>query len=162
LRAQRGKASQVGKWTTPPFPIPTWAINAAMLPTGKVLFYSYIRPSKDSAGRAALWDPSKGTGPDSFTEVDPPLIDVDGDGDLESLGTIQRVPSGDLQMHNYPHLFELPSGDVILAGPNHDDTGLLSTDTFTWTNLPQLDQDRIYSAAVLRPEGPQGSSKVTV
>ena len=52
-------------------------------------------------------------------------------GDADSLGTIQRVPSGDLQMHNYPHLFELPSGDVILAGPNHDDTGLLSTDTFT-------------------------------
>lgn len=264
LRAQAGTASQVGKWTTPPFPIPTWAIHAAMLPTGKVLFYSYIRPNKDSAGRAALWDPTKGTGPDSFTSVDPPLIDVDGDGDLErapifcsgismlsdgnvlitggilrshglyedptghahvfifdtwtetwteqppmeqgryypsqvlladgttailsgliqdppggipndqlelfvpddgdadSLGSVQRVPSGDRQTHNYPHLFELPSGDVLLAGPGQSDTGLLSTDTFNWTNLPPLDQDRIYSSAVLRPQGPQGSSEVTV
>jgi hypothetical protein len=50
----------------------------------------------------------------------------------------------------------------MLAGPGKDDTGLLSTDTFTWTNLPPLDQDRIYSSAVLDPEGPQGSSKVTV
>jgi hypothetical protein len=264
--ARSAMAPEVGKWTTAPFPIPNWAIHAAMLPTGKVLFWSLIRPDKDAAGRAALWDPSLGTGPDSLTVVNPPLIDVDGDGDLErapifcsglsmladgnvlvtggilrgdpgvphdsptghdrvftfdpwtetwteqpqmeagryypsqveladgrtaivsglteeapggipndrlelyvpddgdadSLGSIERVPSGDRQTHNYPHLFELPSGDVLLAGPGQDDTGLLSTDSFTWTNLPQLGQDRIYSSAVLDPEGPQGSSKVTV
>jgi hypothetical protein len=104
-----------------------------------------------------------------FTEDPPGGIDNDrlelytpDDGDADPLGTIQHVPSGDRQTYFYPHLFQLASGDVLLAGFAQDDSALLSTDTFTWTNLPPLDQNRIYSSAVLDPEGPQGSSKVTV
>lgn len=68
------------------FQSPDFAAHIAMLPTGKVLLFSFERiesnpqkepaPTdtigKENAGRAYLWDPAKGTGPDSYTKVTPP------------------------------------------------------------------------------------------
>ena len=80
-----GPRDQVGAWTQAPFDLPNYAIHAAMLPTGKVLFYGYFFGAYEPGypGRAALWDPSAGTGPGSFTIVDPPEVDLDGDGESE-------------------------------------------------------------------------------
>ncbi|MFE5627552.1 galactose oxidase-like domain-containing protein [Streptomyces virginiae] len=75
------------------FPSPDFAAHIAMLPTGKVLLFSFERVETDpteepaptntlgpeNAGRAFLWDPGKGTGPDAFTKVTPPeLVVPDG------------------------------------------------------------------------------------
>jgi hypothetical protein len=80
-----GPPAQVGAWTEAPFRIPTYAIHSVVLPTGKVLFWG--RPPVPGPGQArpnyseaALWDPALGTGPGAFTDVDPPVIDVDGPG----------------------------------------------------------------------------------
>ena len=258
-----GPRDQVGAWTQAPFDLPNYAIHAAMLPTGKVLFYGYFFGAYEPGypGRAALWDPSAGTGPGSFTIVDPPEVDLDGDGESEpapifcsgvstlpdgsvlvaggrlpsreqaargpdlvftfdpwretwieqpsteqgryypsqveladgrtailggysdqepggidnpelevftpaegdpdAQGTIQRFPSGDRVTSVYPHLFTLPDGNVLLAGQNEPDSALLSTEDFTWTELPQQSRQRRAGTAVLRPEGPQGSWTVT-
>ncbi|MGW2780013.1 galactose oxidase-like domain-containing protein [Streptomyces populi] len=72
------------------FQSPDFAAHIAMLPTGKVLLFSFERiesnpqkepaPTdtigKENAGRAYLWDPAKGTGAGSFTKVTPPVIDM--------------------------------------------------------------------------------------
>ncbi len=256
---------EVGRWTTEPFELPTYAINTVMLPTGKVLFYSYPSPhdgERPNAGRAALWDPSRGFGARSFTKVAPPRIDVDGDGDTEPTpifcsgqsflsdgrvlitggnlepdgitglktafvfdpfsetwarqedmrrgrwypsqvllpdrrtmilggftddkpaavvntdletfepgthdhpGTFHHHPSGDRRTGLYPHLFVIPGGDVLLAGPGSQDSGVLDTDSFTWTNpnpgdptLPS--RARVGGAAVIEPSRGRRLTRVT-
>jgi hypothetical protein len=44
-------ATEIGRWTRAPFGLPTYAINLAMLPTGKLLFWSY--PAQASGRRPA-------------------------------------------------------------------------------------------------------------
>lgn len=108
-----GTPAQVGRWGSDYFPLPNYAIHAVMLPTGKVLFWGYPPEpieggQRPNGGEAALWDPSLGTGADSLTEVDPPLIDPDGPGPLSEI----RAPlycSGQTL---------LPSGAVLAAGGN--------------------------------------------
>jgi hypothetical protein len=267
VSAAAGSPDEVGAWTTAPFDIPAYAIHSVVLPTGKVLFWSFpFYPNDPNEGRAYLWDPSKGTGPGSFTDVRPPLIDVDGDGnpdapamifcsgqsflpngdvlvaggtlafpggptnpnyylgldrlftfdpwseswieqprlrqgrwypsqveladgrtailsgttdeapggnpnsDLEvftpsaspsGVGTLDHVASGDRLMSYYPHLFVLPTGNVLLAGPGPDDSALLDTGGFTWSDVTNPSGWRAAGTAVLRPQGPEGSSVVT-
>src|SRR4051794_24436552 len=58
----------------------TYAIHAALLPTGKVLFFGRLPPDNGNGSEAYLWDPEKGYGAAAFTHVPPPLVDIDGDG----------------------------------------------------------------------------------
>ena len=108
-----GSARRVGRWGSDYFRLPNFAIHAVMLPTGKVLFWGYPPEpieggQRPNGGEAALWDPTLGSGPDSLTEVDPPLVDPDGPGPLAEI----RAPlycSGQTL---------LPSGAVLAAGGN--------------------------------------------
>jgi hypothetical protein len=261
-----GTPDQVGEWTTAPFNLPAYGIHSVVLPTGKVLMWSFpFYPSTDNfnEGRAFLWDPTKGTGADSFKEVDPPVVDLYGDGThmvpapifcsaqsflpngdvLVSGGTLAfpntptynptpnflgldqlytfnpwteswvRQPnlsqgrwyasqveladgrtvimagtnqnnqnnqdlevftpspdpagvgtlvnhSGDGISEFYPHLFSLLSGNVLLAGPGVNDSAILNTGSFTWSNLNHPSGWRWAGNAVLLPEGPSGSDTV--
>lgn len=71
--AVTGAPDQVGQWA-PSFPMPVMGIHAVLLPTGKVLFFSYRTPKKNTSatstngGVAYLWNPADGTG----KRVDPP------------------------------------------------------------------------------------------
>ena len=70
------------------FPSKDFGDHVALLPTGKVLLFSFERvetdPTKEpaptnvigaqNAGRAYLWDPAKGQGADAFTAVPPPKV----------------------------------------------------------------------------------------
>lgn len=72
------------------FQSPDFAAHIALLPTGKVLLFSFERievnpqnepaPTqtigKENAGRAWIWDPAKGTGAGAFTEKKPPVINM--------------------------------------------------------------------------------------
>ncbi|MFI9154320.1 galactose oxidase-like domain-containing protein [Streptomyces sp. NPDC053367] len=73
------------------FPSPDFGDHVALLPTGKVLLFSFEpvedSPNKetaptdviggDNAGRAYLWDPEEGTGASAFKAVPPPVVDID-------------------------------------------------------------------------------------
>ncbi len=73
------------------FPSPDYGDHIALLPTGRVLIFSFEaiqtdptqEPAptqtigKDNAGRAYVWDPAKGTGPDAFKAVPPPDVVLD-------------------------------------------------------------------------------------
>jgi hypothetical protein len=259
-RSAAGPARQIGRWTTAPFPIPNYAIHAVMLPTGKVLFWGYPSwPARGNEGRAALWDPRKGTGARAFKIVTPPRTDTDGDGDFEPApiycsgqtlmatgealvaggnqvwpddsplfdsysganivlsfnpwsetwtqhesmeqgrwyptqvelgdgrtilvsgyndappgevyntqlevftrgngptGAVDRAPSGDRSVSTYPHMFSLPSSNVLLAGAGLNDAAVLDTSTMAYTNLAsKQSQTRDAGTGTLLPSGPGG------
>ncbi|KOY56030.1 glyoxal oxidase [Streptomyces sp. XY332] len=80
-------AAQFGRFTEF-FPSPDFGVHTALLPTGKVLLFSFerveVNPTKETgptdrigrtnAGRAFLWDPSRGTGARAFKKVEPPTV----------------------------------------------------------------------------------------
>ena len=253
----------------------TFATHAVMLPTGKVLWYSIpSHPDRPLGPRhlavAVLWDPSKGTGPDSFKRVNPPIdpatgqpvniwcsgqtlledgrvlvtggnlmytvespggkfaglnhvytfdpfserwkrqpnmrhgrwyptnlrlpdgrtfimggLDERGYGDKDEdielftpsrsrsgrgrlsllggsgvLGDPGRPPIGDY----YPHLFWMPSGHGLVAGPWTTDTWSFSPPgnppKLRWKDIPNATQSRVWGTAVLLPAGPDGSHQV--
>jgi hypothetical protein len=81
--------AQSGRFTDY-FESPDFGIHVALLPTGKMLLFSFERigtnpqvepaPTNtigdENAGRAYLWDPSRGTGPAAFKAVPPPVVDL--------------------------------------------------------------------------------------
>ena len=65
--------------------LPTYAINAVMLPTGKVAFWGrppLIGGKRENRSEFWLWDPATG----GLTRHDAPPIDLDGDGVPETPG----------------------------------------------------------------------------
>jgi hypothetical protein len=269
--ASTAPSSEVGSWDSP-FQLPVHAIHSAVLPTGKVMIWSY--PFQATAGsprlletHAYLWDPSIGTGSDAFKEVSPPadgdakhamifcgggslladgrLLTTGGtlywpdsdrphwagikdvwtfdpwdetwtrqpdtargrwyptqtelpDGrtlilggydesgtpeynpDLEvfrpsadphGVGQVKLYPSGERDVGTYPHVFTMPNGKVLLAGPRSYDSALLTVtkpgpdgkpvDAFTWDDVENSSW-RTQSNAVLEPGGPTGSTRVTL
>ncbi|MEU2390599.1 galactose oxidase-like domain-containing protein [Streptomyces sp. NPDC007369] len=87
-RANAGfAAARFGRFTEF-FPSPDFGVHTALLPTGKVLLFSFerveVNPTKETgptdrigrtnAGRAFLWDPSLGTGARAFRKVEPPTV----------------------------------------------------------------------------------------
>lgn len=83
--------------------------------------------------------------------------------DAAGVGTIRRYPGGARPTFLYPHLFTMPDGNVLLAGPDRIDSALLATggDAFTWTQLRRSSATRATGAAFLEPAGPSGSTRVT-
>mgnify|MGYP000167913817 CR=1 FL=1 len=174
VRESAGSAAEFppqsfGQWTTPggvPFRLEgaSYAIHAALLPTGKVLFWGYPDDpgtGKPNAGEAALWDPAAPdpTAPSAFRSV-PPFFDLDGDGAAESVPIYCSGQSF------------LPSGELVLSGGNlvfpdadpadaySDYAGIrtvISFDPFTetWTRHPDLRQGRWYPGQVELPDGRQ-------
>src|SRR4051794_13448812 len=102
-----GAPDQVGRWEPARIPFPTYAINAVVLPTGRVLFWGRSPLDRGTQTRvndtpAYVWDPAKGAG--GFTAVRPPKIDIDGDGTLEEAPLFCSGQS------------LLPSGEVLATG----------------------------------------------
>ena len=72
------------------FSSPDYGDHIALLPTGKVLLFSFEAIQTDptqepaptniigarNAGRAYLWDPKEGTKPSAFKAVPPPVVDL--------------------------------------------------------------------------------------
>ncbi len=80
-------ADVIGRWNAPGarVPLPTYAINAVQLPTGKVLFWGRApvdraTNQRANTGPAFLWDPAR---PSAAPEDVTPRLDLDGDGVLE-------------------------------------------------------------------------------
>jgi hypothetical protein len=158
-----GPADQVGRWDPAMVSLPTWAINAVMLPTGKVLFWGrspLIAGKRGHDSPAYVWDPAI-SGPSAIKEVPAPYVDIDtnGDGQLEHL----RAPifcSGESF---------LPSGEVLVTGGSLDNPaeiggsrpgwkGLDRVFTFnpwtrTWREQPRTRHGRWYPTQTLMADG---------
>jgi hypothetical protein len=76
------------------------------------------------------------------------------------LGDPGRPPVGDY----YPHLFWMPSGRGLVAGPWTTDTWWFSPPgnppRLRWADLPNSTQSRVWGTAVMVPAGPDGSHQV--
>ncbi|MFC8454258.1 galactose oxidase-like domain-containing protein [Kitasatospora sp. NPDC057223] len=148
------------------FPSPEFAAHIAMLPTGKVLLFSFERietnpekepaptqtTGKENAGRAFLWNPAKGTGANAFTKVTPPVIDMP-----DGLNEPRPAPffcSG--------HSF-LPNGMLGVFGGNLGGNGgtgaklslIFDPWTETWTRNPDMSVGRWYPSVVTGADGRQ-------
>jgi hypothetical protein len=146
---------RTGRWTDQ-FDIPVFAINSIVLPTGKVLWFAYpYNPDRGDRAQsnyanAWLWDPSKGTGSDSFTQVDPPIDPATGKpvniwcagNSLLADGQV-LVTGGNLKY--------LVQGQNSYEGLDH----VYTFDPFaeTWKFQGRMNQGRWYPSQLLLPDG---------
>jgi hypothetical protein len=151
-----------GRWE-PPFDIPVMAINAALLPTGKVLWYAYhVNPNPIAGGpdvpntaEAWLWDPVTG----QTKQVDPPLWRDPADGKMKPAniwcsGTSFLadgrvvVAGGSLAYRRGP---DDPRGQTEFKGLDK----VFTFDPFseTWTEQPDMADGRWYPSQARLPDG---------
>jgi hypothetical protein len=66
----------------------------------------------------------------------------------------------------YPHMFALPSGRTLVAGPTRSDSWLFrlaeGSTAFTWEDVPPLDVTREWATGVHLPGGPEGSTQAMI
>lgn len=123
------------------------------------------------------WYPTQVLLPDGRTLVVSGLTDEPPGGDTNDMHEIYEPPSGSHPLGQfslldgptqvretelYPHLFVMPDGQVLLAGPNPDDTARFDPGDLAdpWTDLPDLASQRIGGTAVLLPGTENGSWRV--
>ncbi|MER5731839.1 galactose oxidase early set domain-containing protein [Streptomyces sp. NPDC002138] len=148
------------------FPSPDFGVHVALLPTGKVLLFSFERvntdPTKETgptdrigrtnAGRAYLWDPAKGTGARAFKKVEPPTV-------LMPDGTYTPRPA---PFFCAGHAF-LPNGMVAVFGGNVGGKGgtgaklsfVFDPWTETWFRNRDMSVGRWYPSVVTGADGRQ-------
>ncbi|MFD9338286.1 galactose oxidase-like domain-containing protein [Streptomyces sp. NPDC060028] len=158
-------AARFGRFTDY-FPSPDFGVHTALLPTGKVLLFSFERvevdPTKETgptdrigrtnAGRAYLWDPAKGTGARSFKKVTPPIV-------LMPDGTYVPRPA---PFFCAGHSF-LPNGMLGVFGGNVGGKGgsgaklsfVFDPWTETWYRNRDMSVGRWYPSVVTGPDGRQ-------
>ncbi|MFI1714520.1 galactose oxidase-like domain-containing protein [Streptomyces litmocidini] len=158
-------AESWGKFTEY-FPSPDFGDHVALLPTGKVLLFSFEpvedSPNKetaptdviggDNAGRAYVWDPEEGTKASAFKAVPPPVVEVDD-------GTDEPRPAPIFCAgHSY-----LPNGMVGVfggnLGGNHGSGAHLALvfDPWkeTWLQQQDMAEGRWYPTVVTGADGRQ-------
>jgi hypothetical protein len=144
-----------GEWGAP-FDLPLYAIHAAMLPTGKVLWMGPPDPGFGDADDtlnttwAILWDPLTGVS----KRVDPPLWLDPGDGQYKPANLYCAgqafLASGEL----------LVAGGTLGRGPDNEPFGLDKVYTFDpfgekWVEQPEMEHGRWYPTNVQLPDGRQ-------
>lgn len=132
-----GDPRDVGMWTAPA-QLPVVAIHAVLLPTRKILLFSFEPGSNGTRGLAAVWDPATG----ASTRVDPPS---------------NVWCSG----HTV-----LPDGRVVVVGGNLENPAtpagnnkglnqiwVFNPFTETWIRQPDMAKGRWYPTATTLPSG---------
>jgi hypothetical protein len=139
-----------GRWDSP-FPAKTFGIHASLLPTGKVMFWGYpvAEPGqpRPNYGQAWLYDPTRGTGDDAWTEIKPPLVN----------GVAAPIYCSGQSL--------MADGRVLVAGGNlrfaNGAFGWLGQKfiftfdpwTESWVRQPDMNKGRWYPSQVLLPDG---------
>src|SRR4051794_38543934 len=136
-----GPASEVGRWL-PGFTVPGVAINAALLPTGKVLYYPGRLFSFTGSERAYVWDRTKpiaaGSNPRLVTPPSPA-------GWTIFCGGTSFLPNGDA----------LITGGQSQASQDKGAPLVMTFDPFTetWTRRADMADGRWYPGQTPLPSG---------
>lgn len=147
--AAAGPPAQVGRWSAP-FPIPVFGIHAVLLPTGKVMWWSYpFGVESRNTAQAWLWDPRSG----AVKRVDPPLWWDPAEGQLKPANV---WCSGNSLLADGRVL--VTGGNLAYAGTLDSAKGLNKVYTFnpfneTWTEQPDMPHGRWYPTQVLLSDG---------
>ena len=108
------------------------------------------------------WDETGLDQIDEDVELYTPPSTIGGTGTISKIGHTGGAgepPTGEY----YPHMFAMPSGRTLIAGPDFPNTWFMnnpSSNSFTWSDAPNLDQRRLWGTMVMVPGGTNGSSKV--
>jgi hypothetical protein len=132
-----------------------WYPGQVLLPDGRTLVMNGYDEIGQPDGRAAynkdveVFDPRTG------------LSTLLGQlGETGPDGSLKTPPVGGL----YPHMFVMPSGRVLVAGPDRPDSWFFNNpgNDLGWTSIPHPApaQDRLWGNAVLLPGDASGSSTV--
>src|SRR3954471_5212709 len=143
-----------GRWSAR-FPIPVIAINAIMLPSGRVLWFAYPRKPDPNDANAAnyaqawLWDPARGNGSSAFKRVDPPVDPRTGQPANIWCAGNALLPDGRVVV---------TGGNLAYATATTNYKGLDKVYTFnpwseTWVEQPHMGHGRWYPSQVLMPDG---------
>lgn len=163
----------VGLWTASA-PLPIVAVHAVLLPTGKILLFTYD-PADGTRGFAAVWDPETGTS----RRVDPPsdlwcagqavLADgrvvVVGGNLASSTGNLNNKGLNQIWVFNpvnetwirqpdmrrgrwYPTATRLPNGKVLITS-GYDETGTRTIDSDIEVFTPSSDPDGVGTVELL-------------
>src|SRR5215208_2313755 len=134
----------------------TFATHAVMLPTGKVLWYSIpSHPDRPLGPRhlavALLWDPSKGTGPQAFKRVNPPVDPATGQPVNIWCSGNSLLADGRVLVTGGNRQYTVESPGQKFAGLNH----VYTFDPFSerWTRQPDMPHGRWYPSQLLMPDG---------
>jgi hypothetical protein len=151
--AAAGPLDQDGRWS-PPFNIGAMAINAAMLPTGKVLWFSYpwspdYGPNRAHETVATLWDPAKGTGAGAFKAVPP--RDASGNPVNLFCAGISFLADGQVLVTGGNLMYPAESPGGMYAGLK--DVYTFDPWTESWTPQPKMSHGRWYPSQLLLPDG---------
>jgi hypothetical protein len=141
---------EVGRWG-PAFDIPVFAINAAMLPTGKVLWFAYPNspdrpPGMQHGGVAYLWNPANGT----FNAVPPPIDPARGLPVNLFCAGISFLADGQVLVTGGNLKYPAETGDKY-AGLEHVYT--FDPWSETWRRQPDMNHGRWYPSQLLLPDG---------
>jgi hypothetical protein len=137
-----GPAVDVGQWTPGKTPFPIVAIHAALLPTGKVMFFSYPTfPNRPNNAEAYLWDPA--------TPNVPPVLK--NPPDKANIWCAGQTFTADGELVVF-------GGNLDYESPSQTWKGLNRVFTFnpwseTWTEQPRMAHGRWYPTGVRRPDG---------
>jgi hypothetical protein len=133
-----------------------WYPSQMLMPDGR----TFIMGGLDETG--TLGANTKNRDLELFT----PPVQRGGQGAISFLGpegvldTPGNPPRGDY----YPHLFWMPSGRGLVAGPYTTDSWWLNPpgnpSALSWTDIGNFSQSRVWGTAVLVPGGPDGSHQV--
>lgn len=151
-----GNASVNGAWEQP-FPLKVIGIHAAMLPTGKVMWFAYpknptVDPSAPNTAQAWLWDPSKGTGAASFKQVNPPPSNPnDPNSPPANIWCAGQAFTADGRLVVVGGTLDYSTSTTTWKGLNQVYT--FNPWTETWKRQPDMAHGRWYPSTALMPDG---------
>lgn len=120
-----------------------WYPTLTLLPDGRVVIVAGLNETGGLGGAERN---------NSDVEVFTPSADLNG------VGTLEKKSSASRYFGLYPHLFLVPGGKLLVAGPDVADTALLDTQSWTWQDVTDLPARREWGAATLLPSGPGGAT----
>ena len=128
-----------------------WYPTAARMADGRIVVINGL----DETGGSFQRNPD--------VELFTPAADLNGRGAVSLLGTLPTT--GDVRVGGlYPHLFAMPSGRTMVAGPFPEDSWFLNppgpSSSFTSQDYPDMPTERLWGTAVLMPGGTAGSTQV--
>jgi hypothetical protein len=145
-----GAPAEVGRWDfDATVSLPIVAIHAALLPTGKVMVFSYPQSPWENRGSAWLWDPVSGT----VERNDPPLWLDPKDGALKpaNIWCSGHTFTADGELVVFGGNLDFESGAIGWKGLNKVYT--FNPFTETWREQPDMRHGRWYPTGVRLADG---------
>jgi|GEM_PF-3730551 len=151
-----GQRDDVGYWSQKLHPLPEYAINAIVLPTGKVLIFGRepLRPSgtRSNLGSAQLFDPLTGATIHKPPPAVPENPDANGNPMPASLFCVgQTLLSDGRVLLVGGNLSDPVAGKPAFSGLNY--TFIFDPWTETWETGPKMQHGRWYPTLVKLPSG---------